>query len=120
MSRSSKESEEALLHLKNEMAAILENIDNGFFSLDKNWRFVYINSKAAKNVGYESKDLIGENIWEKFPQIIGTDAATNYRRVMSDRVSLQFQTQGVITNRWYEEKVYPTPEGIAINWNDIT
>ena len=120
MRRSSKESEKALLHLKNEMAAILENIDNGFFSLDKDWQFVYINSKAAKNVGYEAKDLIGKNIWEKFPKIIGTNAETYYRRVMKERVSLQFQTHGVITNRWYEEKVYPTPEGLAIYWSDIT
>jgi PAS domain-containing protein len=50
MKRLSGESEEALLQLKNEMTAILENIDNGFISLDKGWRFVYINSKAAKNV----------------------------------------------------------------------
>jgi PAS domain S-box-containing protein len=64
MKRLSGESEEALLQLKNEMTAILENIDNGFISLDKGWRFVYINSKAAKNVGYEAKDLIGKNIWE--------------------------------------------------------
>ena len=120
MCESSKESEKALLHLKNEMAAILENIDNGFFSLDKDWQFAFINSKAAKNVGYEAKDLIGKNIWEKFPKIIGTDAETNYRRVMRERVNLQFQTCGAITNRWYEEKVYPTPEGLAIYWRDIT
>lgn len=120
MCESSKESEKALLHLKNEMAAILENIDNGFFSLDKDWQFAFINSKAAKNVGYEAKDLIGKNIWEKFPKIIGTDAETNYRRVMRERVNLQFQTYGAITNRWYEEKVYPTPEGLAIYWRDIT
>ncbi len=120
MPRSNEESKEAMMHLKNAMAAILENIDNGFFSLDKNWQFVYINRKAANNVGYESNDLIGKNIWEMFPQIIGTDEEKNYRKVMMNHRSLQFQTCGVITNRWYEEKVYRTPEGIAIYWNDIT
>ncbi len=115
-----KEAEEALINTKKELATILENIDDGFFSLDKNWRFVYINDKAARNVGYEPEDLVGRNIWDYFPKIAKTNAETQYHRAMAERKTLLFQEHGVLTDRWYEETVYPTAQGIAVFWRDIT
>jgi PAS domain S-box-containing protein len=115
-----KEAEEALINTKKELTTILENIDDGFFSLDKNWRFVYINDKAARNVGYEPKDLVGRNIWDYFPKIAKTNAETQYHRAMAERKTLLFQEHGVLTDRWYEETVYPTAQGIAVFWRDIT
>jgi len=102
------------------LSSILENIDRGFMSLDRNWRFVYINSKAAANVGRTPNELIGKYLWSEFPQIEGTNAAKCYRKAMDDRVAVEFEEQGVITNRCYEEKVYPTSDGIAIYWANVT
>ncbi len=115
-----KRTEDHLLRIKDEMTAILENVDNGFMSLDQDWRFIYINSRAASNLGFTPEELIGKNIWEAFPKIVGTDAEKHYRRVMKQRNTITFQTCGILTERWYEEKVYPTAEGIAIYWTDIT
>ncbi|MGD6851252.1 MAG: PAS domain-containing protein [Candidatus Bathyarchaeia archaeon] len=115
-----KEAEEALINTKKELAVILENIDDGFFSLDANWRFVYINSKAARNVGYEPEDLIGKNIWEYFPKVAKTNAGAQYHRAMTEQKTLLFEEHGVLTDRWYEETVYPTTQGIAVFWRDIT
>jgi PAS domain S-box-containing protein len=115
-----KKAEEELIQTENEKIAILENIDNGFMSLDKQWRFVYVNHFAASRVGYEAKDLIGKNFWEKFPQAIGTETEAYYKKAMIEKATIQFEIYGVLTNRWYEEKVYPTSYGIATFWIDIT
>jgi PAS domain S-box-containing protein len=115
-----KEAEKALVNTKKELAAILENIDDGFLSLDENWRFVYINSKAAHNVGYEPEDLVGKNIWDCFPKIATVNAGVQYRRAMAERKTLLFDERGILTDRWYEETVYPTAQGIAVFWRDIT
>jgi PAS domain S-box-containing protein len=115
-----KKVQEELIQTQNEMTAILENIDNGFISLDNQWRFVYVNRFASSRVGIEAKDLIGKNFWEKFPQAIGTETEAYYRKAFKEKVSLHFENYGIITGRWYEQKVYPTSDGIAIFWIDIT
>jgi PAS domain S-box-containing protein len=115
-----KKTQENLLRIKTELTAILENVDNGFISLDRRWRFIYLNSRAAENVGFTPQDLVGKNIWKTFPQLVGTEVEKTYRHVMVDQVPVVFQTHGVLTDCWYEEKVYPTAEGIAIYWTDIS
>jgi len=115
-----KKTQENLLRIKAELTAILENIDNGFMSLDRHWRFIYLNSHAAGNVGLTPQDLVGKNIWKTFPQLVGTEIEKHYKQVMINQVPVTFQTHGLLTDCWYEENVYPTAEGIAIYWTDIT
>lgn len=100
--------------------ATLDNGDNGFMMLDENWRFIYINGEAARNVGREPKDLIDKNLWDAFPSIVGTRAEACYRKAMAERVDICFEDYGGRTERWYEEKVHPTAQGIAVFLNDIT
>jgi PAS domain S-box-containing protein len=116
----SKKTKEALAQVTNELTAVLENIDLGFVSLDNNWCFLYVNNRAARNVGYDAKSLIGKNIWKTFPKLVGKEVETYYHQAMENHTTMNFQTHGVLTDRWYDEKVYPTSEGIAIFWDDIT
>ena len=51
---------------------ILNSIDDGFYALDKEWRFQYINQRAAQNVGYQPEDLVGQNIWRNPRPTAGT------------------------------------------------
>ncbi len=99
---------------------ILESITDGFFTLDRDWRFNYVNSPAAANLGLKPKDLIGQNIWDRFPKITGTDHELNYRKVMTGREPRSFEMSGVLTDKWYEIHVYPLNEGISVCWQDIT
>ncbi len=84
------------------------------------WRFTYINQRAADNVGSKLEDLIGQNIWEKFPAIKGTDHEIYYRKAMQQHEAQHFEMQGVLTDKWYEIRVYPSAEGISVFWQDIT
>jgi len=115
-----KEPEEVLANTRKELTTMLESIDAGFSSLDMNWRFVYVNSKAARNVGYEPEELIGKNLWEHFPKFRTTNAATQFQRVMTERITINFEEHDISTDHWYDGTVYPTTQGIAVLWRDIT
>ncbi|MCQ3935523.1 MAG: hypothetical protein DPW18_00610 [Chloroflexi bacterium] len=109
------------LHLSNQRVIdILESIQDGFLTLDRDWRITYINQRAAQNVGFAPEELIGESMWEKFPEILGTEHEAHYRRVMEERTPLDFEITGVLTPGTYNIRVYPTPEGISIYWLDIS
>ncbi len=103
-----------------ELHSILENIDRGFMSVNRNWIIVYVNARAADNIGRKSDELIGKNLWIEFPQFEGTNIAKLYRKAMVERVAVEIEEYGVITGRWNQEKAYPTANGIAIAWADIT
>ncbi len=99
---------------------VLESIQDGFFALDREWRFVYVNSRAAANVDTMPAALIGQNLWEKFPGILGTAHETNYRKAMDDRVPLHFEMEGVLGPGSYDIRVSPSAEGISVYWLDIS
>ncbi len=103
-----------------ELQGILENIDRGFMSVDRNWCIVYVNKKAAFDVNRKPKDLIGKNFWKEFPELEGTNAAKNYHEAMEKKVAVETEEYSLMTDRWNQQKAYPTANGIVIAWADIT
>jgi PAS domain S-box-containing protein len=115
-----KEAEEAIATSNRKVAEILESIQDGFFTMDRNWCFTYANTRAAANLGLKPEELLGQNLWEKFPVIKGTAHEIAYRKSMEDRVVQRFETKGALTDKWYDISVYPSGEGISVYWQDIT
>jgi len=115
-----KEAEESIATSNRKVAEILESIQDGFFTVDRNWCFTYANMRAAANLGLKPENLIGQNLWEMFPVIKGTAHEIAYRKSMEDRVVQRFETKGALTDRWYDISVYPSAEGISVYWQDIT
>lgn len=115
-----KHAEQARKRSEQQLKETLESIQDGFMQVDRNWCFTYINPRAAQNVGWEPQALLGENIWETFPIILGTDHERYYRQVMADRQPARFEVSGVLSDRQYEIRVYPAQEGISIFWIDVT
>ncbi|MDY9927248.1 PAS domain S-box protein [Methanosarcina sp.] len=105
---------------KQHLNDILSSIQDGFFELDQEWRLTYINQRAARNSGFEPEDLIGENVWEKFPYMIGSELETVYRKVMETRLPAHIETKSLIRNQWYEVSIYPSTSGISVFWRDVT
>jgi PAS domain S-box-containing protein len=59
--------EEALARSNRKVTEVLESTPDGFFTLDCNRRFTYVNGRAAGNFGLKPEDLLGQNIWAEFP-----------------------------------------------------
>ncbi|VVB94351.1 Methyl sulfide methyltransferase-associated sensor [uncultured archaeon] len=115
-----KRVEEALAHSNKKVSQILESITDGFMAIDNDWRFTYINQRAAANVELEPEDLIGQNIWDMFPAIRGTEHEIYYRKAMQQYEPQYFEMHGKLTDKSYEIRVYPSAEGISVFWQDIT
>ena len=101
-------------------AALLDSITDGFLALDLHWCFVYVNSVAAKYLGRHREELIGRNVWDEFPMTIGTVFHREYHRAVRERRSVAFEAVSAFSGRWIDVHAYPTPQGLAINFRDIT
>ncbi len=98
---------------------ILESISDAFYALDREWRYTYVNQRGASLLGFKPEDLIGQNIWEKFPQLAGSELEAKYRQAMEKGRPQEFEMPGPITGRWQTVRVYPSREGISIYRLDI-
>ena len=55
-----------------QLSDTLENISDGFFTLDRDWRFTYVNSQAARWLNRLPEEVIGNNVWDEFPESAGS------------------------------------------------
>ncbi len=118
--RDRQQAEAALGESEEQSRHILESIDDGFFALDENWRFTYVNRAAEMLLDRTPGDLIGKNLWEEFPGLNGSDFEQTYRSVFSDRVAASITAFYPDHNRWYDVRTYPSAKGITIYFRNVT
>ena len=99
----------------------LESMTDGFVSLDRQWRYTYVNGAAARLMGKSSAELLGQVCWEVFPGSEQSLAYREIRRALEENRCVDFEDfRGEPLNRWYENRCYPSPEGMTIYFTDIT
>ncbi|MBE9170613.1 PAS domain-containing protein [Pleurocapsales cyanobacterium LEGE 06147] len=99
---------------------VLSSISDGFYTLDRDWRYTYVNDRYCEMAGMQREDLLGRNVWELFPDAVDTDIYVQFQRAMSEQTSLQFEYLYATWNRWYEHRVYPSPNGLTVFIAEIT
>ncbi|MDZ8096952.1 MULTISPECIES: YlcI/YnfO family protein [unclassified Nostoc] len=122
-----KQVEQALRQSEEQTRNILESIAEAFFALDENWQFTYINPSAEILLDRTPGDLVGKNLWEEYPGLIGNELAQVYLSTMRDAYGgRNHRLAGSITafypdhNRWYEVRTYPAPNGITVYFRNVT
>lgn len=103
------------------LATMLDSISDGFFLLDRDFRFLFVNRQAHLILGNSSADLLGRSIWEAYPAAVDTKFDEAYRRTMEAGVSERFEEYyPEPLNMWVEVRVEPAAEGIVIYFQDVT
>ncbi|MBW4491277.1 MAG: response regulator [Trichocoleus desertorum ATA4-8-CV12] len=99
---------------------ILSSINDGFYRLDRNWCYTYINDRNCEIVSRPRNDVLGKNIWEMFPDLVGTELYANFQRSLETQTPAQFEYFYPTWNRWFENRVYPSPQGLTVFVADIS
>ncbi len=103
-----------------ERRQIFERITDAFVALDRNWNYAYVNSRAAQIFGRKPEDLIGKHLWTEFPEGVGQSFDLTYRKAMADQQPAFLEEYYAPYERWFENRIYPSPEGLTIYFHDIT
>lgn len=112
--------ENKIEHINEKLTESLENMSDAFVAIDNNWKYTFVNQKAAIMFGKEPKDLIGKNAWVIFPDAIGQPYYKLYYKAMKTKKQLIFEDYYAPWNRWFENRVIPSNEGLVIFFQDIT
>lgn len=100
--------------------AFLEQINDAFFELDKDWNFLFLNKAAERLLNKERDELLGENIWESFPEAIGSTFYKNYYDAVEQQREVIFEEYYPPFQTWFFVKAYPTKsEGLWVFFSNI-
>ncbi|HEX3887077.1 MAG TPA: HWE histidine kinase domain-containing protein [Phenylobacterium sp.] len=102
--------------------AVLESVNDAFYALDANWRYVVFNRAAEEYFGVSREAMLGRDLWEVFPQGVGTPFEVHCRAAMEEGVSTTLETASRMRpDRVVELKIVPMRGGgVAITLTDIT
>jgi PAS domain S-box-containing protein len=120
-SRARDETLEALRESNDRIGNILESISDLFYSLDREWRIVDINRNTQARLCRSREELIGNVIWEVFPETGDSALFTNFQKAMEESVPVHFEMASkILPGVWFEAHAYPVAEGLSVYMRDIT
>jgi len=115
-----KQAEREVHRLAERMSTMLESITDAFFSLDRRWRFTYVNAEAERICRRPLGSLLHKNFWEAFREVEGTPLEQEMKRAVAQCCSVHFETYYETIHAWLEVSVYPSDEGLTVYFRDIT
>lgn len=103
----------------------LERVDDGFFTVDTDWRVTYVNDvgadmlRRAMALG-DDAGVVGRHLWESIPEAVETTFFEKYHKAFKTQESVSFEEYFEPLDVWFEVRAYPDEEGLSVYFTDIT
>ncbi|XGW00485.1 MAG: PAS domain S-box protein [Leptolyngbya sp. BL-A-14] len=115
-----KRAAEALLEANRQTVNILESITDAFMSLDRQWHLTYVNQQAAQLCQRSREELLGQSLWDVFPDIVGSVFDQEYHRALEHQVPVTFEEFHPSLNAWFDVRLFPSADGMSLFFLDVT
>jgi len=115
--RQAEDALKAALAQKNE---ILESISDAFYALDQDGRVTYVNSVAETWWQVSREALVGKVLWDEFPYAVGSPTHEAHVEAARERRVVRIETLSLLRHRWVDVSIFPTSNGLAVYFRDIT
>jgi two-component system, chemotaxis family, CheB/CheR fusion protein len=117
-----KKAQDALRESEEKNRGILESITDAFLSLDDNLVVRYFNPAAEAMLNRKAAEAIGWRLFDVFPEARGSVFEENCARCLRTKTALSFEFEHAAPphRKWYEVRIYPEKNGIAVFSHVIT
>lgn len=120
ITRSKQANDESWRQLSAKLSLTLQTMTDGLYILDRDWRFTYLNPEAERALRRPAGQLLGRNIWQEFPEAVGSNFHKQYERALAEGVAVEFRDYYAPLNLWVQVRAYPSAEGLLVFFNDAT
>jgi signal transduction histidine kinase len=114
LSEAKEKAEEAAARIK----MIFESTTDSVLIVDQDWHISYLNGRAWAEFA-EGHDFIGANLWAAFPEA-DEETFSQLREAMSTQSPASLETCCARRDTWYAINAFPSSQGLAIYFRDIT
>jgi PAS domain S-box-containing protein len=103
-----------------ELGTILEMIGDAFVAFDRELNFTYVNERAEAVLERRAAELVGRNYYDAYPESRGSAFAACYHQALATGQPAQLEAYFAPWDRWFENRVYPVPAGLAVFFTEVT
>jgi len=103
-----------------ELGTILGRVDEAICALDTDWQFTYVNQQAATLVDRDSAALLGESLWEAFPEVADAPAYDKFHEAVETQEPRRFDMESERHGAWFTVRAYPSMDGLTICFHEVT
>ena len=110
-------------NLEFSLQSTLDYMIEGCQIIGYDWRYLYVNSSAARQGRKQKEELIGVEMSKAYPEIDKTEMFHHLQNCMINRVPFEMDNEFTFADGskgWFELHIEPVPEGILILSKDIT
>src|SRR4051812_4844567 len=93
---------------------IFQNLLDAVYTLDRKWRFTYLNPLGEKLVHRTAGELMGKVVWEEFPEARDTPIFTNYQMALQQQIPVSFEEYYPPLLTWFDITAYPSQDGLTV------
>jgi PAS domain S-box-containing protein len=116
--RKAAETEFSVTHMR--LRQVLERITDGFYALDRDWRFTYVNAAAELMLGLPRAQLLGISLWDTFPSVIDTPLYASFHQALREGQPTTIELFDPPSERWFEVRVYPAMDGLSVFFRNVS
>ncbi len=118
-----RQAQEALRQSNKRTADILESINDGFFSMDRDMVVTYVNNAAlALWGGRPREEVLGKKLLDAFPEAEGSIFVEKYAEALREKkfISLEAFFEQEPYRNWYDVRIFPFQDGISVYFQVTT
>jgi diguanylate cyclase (GGDEF)-like protein/PAS domain S-box-containing protein len=112
--------EEGLRRSSEAVAKIFDHMPTAFFAVDQDWRMTFVNPIAATIMRKRVADVLGKNLWEEFPEAVGTPFYDAGLKAMIDQAQVDLEAYYESFDSWFEVHAFPKGNGLSVYFTDIS
>ena len=103
-----------------ELNFFFERIVDPIIALDNDWNYTYLNRSALLLLDQTESEIIGKNIWKKFPKLIDEPFYETLQLAKKTQQPQRCELYYSAEDKWFTDLIYPSENGMSIYYRDIT
>jgi diguanylate cyclase (GGDEF)-like protein/PAS domain S-box-containing protein len=103
-----------------EVLELLEHLSDGYYSLDTDLRFTYVNRRAEELFEVPREKLLGRSASEVFRGVEDGRFLGVFRSTMETGEPWEHEIHFTPWGRWYSVRVSPSRRGVSVTFQDCT
>ncbi|MDQ2988203.1 MAG: diguanylate cyclase [Pseudomonadota bacterium] len=106
--------------LASRLDATIESMSDGFVMIDRAGHIIHSNRMAELLLRRPRADLLGEVLWQVFPELVETRLYGECIRAFDDKCAIEYEGMSTLFHHWFEIRIYPAGELVSICFCDIS
>jgi len=103
-----------------DVRSVLSRVDDAIVAFDTEWRYTYVNDRAAALLDHSPAELLGVDVWDVFPEAEGTRIHEALARAMATQESQTLEWFWEASEQYFDVRCFPSLSGVSMYFQNLT